>query len=338
MKKIILSSLVWIPILVMGQEPSRFGLAEVIHSVPVKNFPLTAARVSFDTLYSSNVKNLIFETPTAGCDEVVVYSDGGSGYAAGSNQFGDLEKMQKFKATNIIGVYQTLAVFADKVMVNPNTPVYSNIYAVDPVTHGPGEFIFVSDPTPMSAIWGNLSNPSFSGFQFPATIPVYDSFFVSFTIPQGTGDKLVCAATQNGCYPGYQIAWERRADSTFKPFNNGTTGTWGLNIELFICPVVEIGNLGGVQQPARMNGITHYAAYPNPATSVFQIKFGLDEPGEVHLLLYDLNGRMIKDRPMGVLQKGLYEGEIFLNDIPKGMYNYAIRCNDRYFFSRVSVQ
>lgn len=327
-----------IPVLTHAQEVTRNGLAQVLTAVPMQNFPLSTSRVAFDTLYSNYVKNLIFETPIAGCDEVIVYSDGADGYAVGTNQFGDLEKMQKFKATNIIGVYQTLAVFADKVQSNPNTPVYSNIYNVDPVTHGPGEFVFVSDPTPMSDIWGNLANPSFSGFQFPFTIPVYDSFFVSFTIPQGTGDKIVCAATPNSCYPGYQIAWERRADSTFKPFNDGTNGTWGLNIELFICPVVEIGSLEGIPQPASMNGITHYAAYPNPAVNSFKIKFGIDEPGDVSLLLYDLSGKKIVEKSIGKLQKGVYENELSLQGIPKGLYNYAIRCNDRYFFSRITVQ
>lgn len=327
-----------IPVITLAQQTNRNGIAQVIQSIKLKNFPLHNTRAAFDTVYSNYVKNLIFETPLPNCDEVIVYSDGATGYAVGSNQFGDLEKMQKFKATNIIGVYQTLGVFADKVMVNPNTPVYSNIYAVDPVTHGPGDFIFVSDPTPMSAIWGSLTNPSFSAFQFPMTIPVYDSFFVSFTIPQGTGDKLVCAATQSGCYPGYQIAWERRADSTFKPFNNGTSGTWGLNIELFICPVVEIGNLGGVQQPASMNGITHYSSYPNPATDRLHIKFGIDEPGKVSLLLYDLNGRLVREKDLGMMNAGIYENDVLLNEIPKGIYNYAIKCNDRYFFSRVSVQ
>ncbi len=337
MKKITLL-IVFLPLISLAQDAPRVGLAQVITSLPMSKIPKFSSRASFDTIYSNYVKNLIFETPLPGCDEVIVHSDGATGYAAGTNQFGDLEKMQKFKVSNIIGVYETLAVFADKVQANPNTPVYSNIYTVDSITHGPGEFVFVSDPTPMSAIWGNLVNPNFSGFQFPFTIPVYDSFFVSFTIPETTGDTIVCATTKNSCYPGYQIAWERRADSTFKPFNDGTSGTWGLNVELFICPVVELGNLGSAQQPAKMNGISIYATYPNPATDLINFKFGIEETGEVSLLLYDLTGRLVTHLDIGQLQAGIYDKTLVISDIPSGVYNYAIKNNDRYFFSRITVQ
>ncbi len=337
MKKLVLL-FCWFPVLSYSQDVPRSDLAEIISSVQTITIPKTTSRSSFDTLYSKHVKDLIFGTPQPGCDEVVIYSDGASGYAAGTNKFGDIEKLQKFKATNIIGVYQTLGVFAKKVVANPNTPIYSNLYKVDPVTHGPGEFLFSTDPILMSQIWGSLTNPSFTAFLFPATIPVSDSFFVSFTIPHNTGDTIVCATTKSGCYPGYQIAWERRADSTFKPFNDGTANTWGLNLELFICPVVEIGNTGGVHNPAKMNGISIYSVYPNPANEIVNIKFGIEEAGEVSLLLYDLTGHLIVQNKLGNLGAGIYSNSIPLTGVSKGTYNYAIRCNDRYFFSRISVQ
>jgi hypothetical protein len=148
----------------------------------------------------------------------------------------------------------------------------------------------------------------------------------------------VCAATKNSCYPGYQIAWERRADSTFKPFNDGTSGTWGLNVELFICPVVELGNIGSSVHPASMNGISIYNIYPNPASDRIHIKFGIEESGNTSILLYDLTGRIVLENNLGELPSGIYEKSLMLCNIPKGVYNYAIKNNDRYFFSRISIQ
>lgn len=330
--------LLMIPFVNYAQISVRAGLAEPVETVTMSSMPESFSRSGFDTIYSNIVRNLIFQTPLPGCDEVILYSDGASGYAAGTNQFGDLEKMQKFKGSNIIGVYQTLAVFGDKVEANPNTLLYSNIYTVDSVTHGPGELVFTSDPTPMSQIWGNLTNPNFSGFQFPITIPVSDSFFVSFTIPQNTGDSLVCATSKSDCYPGYQIAWERRADSTFKPFNDGTSGTWGLDVELFLCPVLELGNLGSVNQPASLNGITIYSTFPNPAKNQASFKFGIEQSGDVSIVLYDLTGKLVTQFHMGKLMPGTYTGTLPLDQIPAGVYNYAIRNNDRFFFSRIAIQ
>ncbi|MFN5842436.1 MAG: hypothetical protein ACK45G_04315 [Bacteroidota bacterium] len=54
--------------------------------------------------------------------------------------------------------------------------------------------------------------------------------------------------------------------------------------------------------------------------------------------MYDLTGKLVTQLQMGKLNPGIYTGTLPLDQIPAGVYNYAIRNNDRFFFSRIALQ
>jgi len=76
-------------------------------------------------------------------------------------------------------------------------------------------------------------------------------------------------------------------------------------------------------------GLALYQNYPNPANPTTIIKFRIDEPSHIKLLLYDINGRkssVILDRKMG---SGDHTIDVDFSSIASGTYFYVLRAHNK---------
>lgn len=291
-------------------------------------------RAEFDTLYTPNIYGLAWGTPLTGCDEIAMYNAGSGGYISGNNGDGDLEKMQKFYTSGMLGVFETLVLFTHKSVAHPNAMIACNIYSLNTTTHGPDTIIYTSDSVALADVFVDEISPNYTGFPFPVTIPVSDSFFVSFTLPQQAGDTVVAATSTDGCYPGHQVAWERESDGTFRAFNDGTPDSWGLDVEIFIAPVVELSLSNGEVVPVYYNGLTLLKAYPIPSDDKLYVEYELADASDVVLQLTDLTGRIVMQKPLGMQAQGFHQGVFETGELPSGAYNFGIKFGNKALFSR----
>lgn len=334
MKKIIL--IVSVLFISMSSYSQRGNTAQILKTFHKIKKPTSSSRSGFDTLYTPAFNGIAYGNPLAGCDEVQLFSDGATGYAAGNNQFGDKAKMMKYYSSGIIGIYQTLFVCAYKTISDPNELITSTIYTVDSITHGPGDTVYVADDAiSMSNVYYDGLSPNYTGINFPSTIPFCDSFFISVSLPSITGDTIAIAATTDGCYPGIQVAYELRADNTFQPFNDGTSNSWELNTELLICPVVELGQcFNSLQNFIANNSLKLFPAFPVPSQSSMVIKYETHLNSNVQIQIVDLTGRIIKVIDTGNQTAGTHLYTLNTSDLTPGIYNYGVKTEKTMLFSR----
>ena len=68
--------------------------------------------------------------------------------------------------------------------------------------------------------------------------------------------------------------------------------------------------------------------YPNPFNPTTTVKFGLPEDSKVSLIIYDLQGRMIKELTQGYLTAGTHSVEWNAEGYPSGVYFVKLDASD----------
>ncbi|SDK42757.1 Por secretion system C-terminal sorting domain-containing protein [Catalinimonas alkaloidigena] len=126
-------------------------------------------------------------------------------------------------------------------------------------------------------------------------------------------------STKQGCYSGFQAAWEKQADGNFYPFNAGD-GTWQLDVDMLIFPVISpiaasAKNLSAVYQPS---------IYPNPGNGRATLKYQLPKASEVSVTLRDVTGREVQRLAEGLQGAGNKQVELSLSNLNSGLYFYSI--------------
>lgn len=78
-------------------------------------------------------------------------------------------------------------------------------------------------------------------------------------------------------------------------------------------------------------------AKPNPANTDARFTFSLNEPSNIDISLYDLNGKVIMNLFNGFANQGSNEVKINLANIPSGVYNYILSVNGRQYVKQLQV-
>ena len=77
---------------------------------------------------------------------------------------------------------------------------------------------------------------------------------------------------------------------------------------------------------------------PNPITSnIFSYSFSVIDDDNVTIEIYDINGKIIKEISSCFLETGLYEIEILIDDLAKGVYFVGLRSRDDNHFSKFII-
>ncbi len=81
--------------------------------------------------------------------------------------------------------------------------------------------------------------------------------------------------------------------------------------------------------PTEPNNIALLASYPNPFTANFIVEYHIQKPATIEIRLSDVNGRTIKNIPVGNRENGLHLIRIDTADLPTGNYFISIYSNQK---------
>jgi len=87
-------------------------------------------------------------------------------------------------------------------------------------------------------------------------------------------------------------------------------------------------DVGRPDDPACPSAFSLERNFPNPFNPSTTIAYTVQEPGLVHLAVYDLAGRRVKELIHAFQQPGLYSMTADLQEIPSGIYLYKIQMGD----------
>ena len=197
--------------------------------------------------------------------------------------------------------------------------------------------------------FGTVSNSTLT----PSTSFVYSSvpintgtgdtggnpFLVSLDYEGYTDDTIGIVSSNADSSDG---AGERRAKQRLSAgFGGGWSSAaaiWvgGIDADAFIIPVIDDTPLS-VDNPVNSKGLSLLGNYPNPATSVSTIKFGLTEAEQVRVTVFDLTGRILFDSGDMELVAGEHEVSFDVSTLAAGNYYYNITTEKTKLTSKLNV-
>lgn len=92
---------------------------------------------------------------------------------------------------------------------------------------------------------------------------------------------------------------------------------------------LQDGSYAAIEAPAVRPGATELSCAPNPFNPVTTVEFRLGSPGEIRLEVYNLLGRRILERSLGLLPAGLHHCPLDLAGRASGIYIVELRSRDR---------
>jgi hypothetical protein len=118
----------------------------------------------------------------------------------------------------------------------------------------------------------------------------------------------------------------------FTPFNAsyGTRTWWGREYEHQCCPVSAYLNpnrsVTAVDDPvAGTGGFQLLGNFPNPFDKRTTLRFSMPQQSRVTLEVFDLQGRLVQSRELGVMAAGSQSAAVNARDLHTGIYVYRLR-------------
>lgn len=142
-----------------------------------------------------------------------------------------------------------------------------------------------------------------------------------FGYPFGLGDRVI--------YPGITLL----DGDTYAGIDElyGTRTWFWREYETECCPPWTFMQTGGgvAVDPVPVDaGFAWLAASPNPLKDGQTIQYRMAVPGQVTLLVYDARGRLVRDRPLGLVEAGTRQAAWSGRDLPAGLYLVQLRITD----------
>lgn len=276
-----------------------------------------------------------------------------SGYLSGMDNWGDQGFAERYDfnaADSNVQVLGVMSIFGGKVNPASTKTVVFNAWSV--ADRSSTDFTNVYDSGLPDASLAAVTVPithlgisnidtvpdTFKTFFFPSpTAYLNKSFFVGYTIAY---DPLAFAGDTIGLYTssdGDRTSALYTISGTDTILNNQNVtmfddGFWYDNASdnfflannLYIYPVVRVRNVVGVQGVTK-KGLTFFGNYPNPASSVTNIRFALNNTEDVEIIITDLSGRTVLTKTYPTLYAGEHTIPVDISSLSAGEYVYIVR-------------
>jgi hypothetical protein len=236
----------------------------------------------------SNVSNCdtVYDPFASSATGYTLYANGGGGYIAGSNSFGDRAKAQAFPAPS--GAYEVAGVaFWIGAKQNGGASIAVNLYELN----GPG----VANSGNVNSAPGNVlatvtvplarvDTATFLNYvAFPSPVTVTSAYAVGIdftTFP--TGNQIGIVTNLDGNAGNAERSWEKWSDNTWhtmdQGWNTNSNGKFDLGIFPVLCPltITDVSDKG----PQSL------MIYPNPSAGQLHIGYVLttDESGSISII------------------------------------------------------
>lgn len=289
---------------------------------------LSAATLSaqtIDTMFYGNTKTL-HPNP---------YGNAPRGYIAGTNNYGDVGKYQRFDVIDEVTVVGARFWMALKRVVDtPDTIAivftkagYGEAY-YDSVAGGPGgryrsitatlaDFDTTGGSTFMLAQPFNVAGGAFTP----------ESVFVGIEWSSAANDTfaLYCDADDQG--EKQFRAWEQLTgvDYTYQRFDEPSDFSWGLDSDLWIALLYKKGLMTVRSASERTpEGYTLHQNHPNPFNPSTTVTFDVPAAGHVSLTVFDILGKEVATLVNGRLDAGSYSAVFTAPSLTSGLYFYRM--------------
>lgn len=183
----------------------------------------------------SNLVNLYL----AGGDSARLYGDGANGFLAGTNQYQDLAKADKF-TNSFPGRKLTGArfLFAYAKASNSATQIKVNVWDANGPNGGPGAILGTQNVLLTTIVGNTTPSVKFTDVSFPSPVVVGANFFVGFDLPTTAGDTLAIATSSQFKSASHSHqGWEKSANGTWYPYDTANI-SWGKAFSNFIFPTM----------------------------------------------------------------------------------------------------
>jgi len=297
----------------------------------IELIPFMKNQIALDTLFP--VSLLI-----NGCDSVIAlytFSGPNGGYVCGTNGLGHKEKAELYDLFGTADLYAILVIFAAK-QNNMNSQISGKVYSSN--AGAPGTLLGTTEIVDLADI---DTTGEYTAFNFTTPIPLTSAFFTGFDVANATanGDSLGCYSTIQGCFTNVQRAWEKRANDSWMPFNDGTNQTWGLNVDMLIFPVIEMTSSTGIDNDYYIanRDLQLYGNFPNPADEHTMVKYAITSESNVNIDIYSESGQLLKHQKLGTKTGGSHFYMLDTKELPAGNYFYSVNTSEATLFSRLVV-
>lgn len=262
------------------------------------------------------------------------------GFIAGTNQFGDTEKAQRYTFTDVSPVNVTEAwVFFASASVVGDADVRVKIYSANE-QGAPDVLLGTSDVVKPSSfvLDDQFAFPTSFSFSNPALVEVPD-FFVSVDFSDSYNnmtDTLGIFTSNENCGSG-QDSWEKFGTGEWHPIGTFPP-SWGLDVDFWILPILEFEDPSNTNDLfAAQKGLQIFPARPNPAFERVDLPYELDKGTRVTIEVYSADGRLIERLDKGQLGPGSHVENYTVSNLPAGNYVYGILTEEARIMSRFVV-
>ncbi len=288
---------------------------------------------------------------THATDVPVLYYSGStcdSGYLSGIDNWGDQGFAERYDfnaADSNVQVLGVMSLFGGKVNPASTKTVVFNAWSVadrsatdftNVYNSGLPDASLAAVTVPVTHLGiANIDTVSdtFKTFFFPTpTAYLNKSFFVGYTITYDAtafgGDTLGLYTSSDGdrtsalfTVSGTDTILNNQNVTMFDDglwYDNASDNAFIAN-NLYIYPVVRTRNVVGVQGVTK-KGLTFFGNYPNPASTVTNIRVALNSTEDAEIVITDMNGHTVLNKAFKVLTAGEHTIPVDVSGLSAGEY------------------
>ena len=276
-----------------------------------------SSRTLMDTLWGQ-----FHEWPRA---EVYVAQVNGQnqGYVAGSNNFGDKQKVQIFLNNTPMKIEAVILWFGGIFLQSGDAASKVIAKAYNWNLNSPGNLtssadLLVDDIDTLNDSWNIVT--------FDTPITVTGNFAAGIDLTQvAAGDYVGLFSSEHGGGNVYgDLAWEQLANDSWNTFKSRYGG---IDVQLGIFPIVDTDVVG--IKNIKNDKFKIYQNMPNPFSNTSYVFYELAEAANVSLEVFDMTGKSLLVYNEGFKSAGKSMIEIDATDLPSGIYHYTITIGDQ---------
>jgi len=291
-----------------------------------------AAFSNKDEFVLANIDTLFYgNTPT------LLPNPYGKGFIAGTNEYNDIGKYQRFDFNANDILYGFRLYFGYKEIVDTPDTLYLVVKTV--AANGAPDVTLATLVTTTAAMDTTLIG---STFFLPSPLKVAGPVFIGFEWGVTYNDTFVVYSDKDGEGDNANRVWEKFNDGQYNDF--GTTlnpsYSWGIDVDLWIAAYYKKAIVTGVNDLANKLMPTVFAVsqnYPNPFNPMTRFSVTLPMATEVKVMVYNTLGQEVARLFNGNLPQGVHYFAFDGSRFASGIYFYRVKTREHNSVKRMVI-
>lgn len=258
------------------------------------------------------------------------------GFIIGTNDFGDLSKVQQFLLLDYpTTVVEGLIFWFYQKAGNPNSVLRARLHAMNgngtnttgPVTgQAPGTILASKDFTLAQVDTGDATALGFTAVMFDSPVFVSQQFAAGFNMGAlAATDSIALLGTEEGVFGFDEFSWEQWSNNSWNTMNYA----WdGLNIDFCVFVLVDNSSVG-INEPGSMNNMRMSFLNGNISNGTVQLGYDVVEAGRMDLIVHSNNGQIAYQQSFGTQGAGSYQHTMSTQGWASGTYYVTLKNNGR---------